>query len=123
MARSRSSARGLTALRPRPTCETLEFWQHQMPEGMRLRSRKRSSHISDPQRRFTIDDYEADTGRTVTLPSLTLAEFIEYGRWFQEKAVPDVDRRKVRRVERSGSAFRLELDDGEEVTVDRVVVA
>ena len=103
--------------------ETLEFWQHQMPEGMRLRSRKRSSHISDPQRRFTIDDYEADTGRTVTLPSLTLAEFIEYGRWFQEKAVPDVDRRKVRRVERSGSAFRLELDDGEEVTVDRVVVA
>jgi len=103
--------------------EVLEFWRHQMPEGMRLRSRKRSSHISDPEHRFTIDDYEADTGRTVTLPSLTLEEFIEYGRWFQDKAVPDVDRRKVRRVERSGSAFRLELDDGEDLTVDRVVVA
>jgi hypothetical protein len=103
--------------------EPLEFWRHQMPEGMRLRSRKRSTHISDPERRLTIDDYEADTGRTVTTPSLMLDEFIEYGRWFQEKAVPDVDRRKIRLVERSGSAFRLELDDGEEATVDRVVIA
>jgi predicted ATP-grasp superfamily ATP-dependent carboligase len=101
----------------------LEFWRDQMPEGMRLRSRKRSTHIADPERKLTIDDYEAATGRTVTTPSLTLEEFIEYGRWFQQQAVPDVDRRKVRLLERANGGFRLELEDGERITVDRAVVA
>ncbi|MBA3263610.1 MAG: NAD(P)-binding domain-containing protein [Thermoleophilaceae bacterium] len=103
--------------------EVLEFWRHQMPEGMLLRSRKRSTHVADPDRKLTIDHYEAATGRTVTKPSLKLAEFIDYGLWFQERAVPDVDRRKVRLLERLDGCFRLELEDGEEVTVDRAVVA
>jgi predicted ATP-grasp superfamily ATP-dependent carboligase len=101
----------------------LEFWREQMPEGMRLRSRKRSTHISDPERKLTIDDYVAATGRTVTTPSLMLDEFLDYGAWFQQQAVPDVDPRKVRVLDRHDGAFRLELEDGERVTVDRVVVA
>jgi predicted ATP-grasp superfamily ATP-dependent carboligase len=101
----------------------LEFWREQMPEGMRLRSRKRSTHISDPERKLTIDDYEAATGRTVTTPSLMLDEFLDYGAWFQQQGVPDVDPRKVRVLDRHEGSFRLELEDGERVTVDRVVVA
>jgi FAD-dependent urate hydroxylase len=101
----------------------LEFWREQMPEGMRLRSRKRSTHISDPERKLTIDDYEAATGRTVTTPSLMLDEFLDYGAWFQQQAVPDVDPRKVRVLDRHEGSFKLELEDGERVTVDRVVVA
>ena len=101
----------------------LEFWREQMPEGMRLRSRKRSTHISDPERKLTIDDYVAATGRTVTTPSLMLDEFLDYGAWFQQQAVPDVDPRKVRVLDRHEGSFRLELEDGERVTVDRVVVA
>ena len=103
--------------------DVLEFWREQMPEGMMLRSRRRSTHISDPEKRLTIDDYEADSGRKLSSPSLTLAEFIDYGRWFQERAVPDVDARKVQRVEQVGERFRLQLEDGDEVEVDRVVVA
>jgi FAD-dependent urate hydroxylase len=103
--------------------EVLEFWRNQMPEGMRLRSRKRSTHIADPERRLTIDDYTANTGRSVTAPSLTLAEFVDYGTWFQERAVPEVDRRKVRILERVDGSFRIELEDGDEVIVDRAVVA
>jgi FAD-dependent urate hydroxylase len=101
----------------------LEFWREQMPEGMRLRSRKRSTHISDPERKLTIDDYVAATGRTVTTPSLMLDEFLDYGAWFQQQAVPDVDPRRVRVLDRHDGAFRLELEDGERVTVDRIVVA
>jgi FAD-dependent urate hydroxylase len=101
----------------------LEFWREQMPEGMRLRSRKRSTHISDPERKLTIDDYVAATGRTVTTPSLMLDEFLDYGAWFQQQAVPDVDPRKVRVLDRHEGRFGLELEDGERVTVDRVVVA
>jgi predicted ATP-grasp superfamily ATP-dependent carboligase len=103
--------------------DVLEFWREQMPEGMQLRSRRRSTHISDPERRLTIDDFEADSGRKLTSPSLTLEEFIDYGRWFQERAVPDVDRRKVQRVEQSEDGFRLELEDGDQVGVEQVIVA
>jgi thioredoxin reductase/predicted ATP-grasp superfamily ATP-dependent carboligase len=103
--------------------EVLGFWRSQMPEGMILRSRKRSSHIADPQRRLTIDDFEADTGRSVTMPSLTLEEFIDYGRWFQEQARLDVDPRKVRLLRQVEGGFRLVLEDGEELNAERAVVA
>jgi FAD-dependent urate hydroxylase len=94
-----------------------------MPEGMILRSRKRSTHISDPECRFTIERYEAAENVKVSTPSLTLDEFVAYGEWYRRNAVGDVDERKVRRVERVDGAFGLELDDGEQLTAERVVVA
>jgi cation diffusion facilitator CzcD-associated flavoprotein CzcO/predicted ATP-grasp superfamily ATP-dependent carboligase len=103
--------------------EPFEFWHKQMPEGMILRSRKRSTHIADPERKLTIDHYEAAQNVTVSTPSLTLEEFLAYGAWYQRHAVGDVDRRRVRRVERDDGAFGLELDDGERMTAERVVVA
>lgn len=103
--------------------DVLEFWRENMPEGMMLRSRKRSSSIADPRRSMTIDHYEQVEGRSVHTPSLMLDEFIDYARWFQRRAVPDVDPRKVSRVERSNGDFRLLLDDGEQLRADAVVVA
>jgi predicted ATP-grasp superfamily ATP-dependent carboligase len=103
--------------------EPLEFWREQMPEGMILRSRSRSSHIADPHRAFTIDRFAEAEGRKLHSPSLTLEEFVDYGLWFQRNAVPDVDRRKVRQVEQVDGRFRLELEDGEERLVERVAVA
>jgi predicted ATP-grasp superfamily ATP-dependent carboligase len=103
--------------------EPLEFWREQMPKGMILRSRKRSSHIADPRRRLTIDHFEADQSRRVRSPSLTLEEFVEYGLWFQRQVVPDLEHRRVSVIERADGRFRLELADGEECLADRVVVA
>jgi hypothetical protein len=91
---------------------------------MILRSRRRSTHIAHPQVKLTIDDFEAGSQRRLRRPSLTLDEFIDYGLWFQKRAAPELDTRKVRRAERAGEAgFRLELETGEEVIVDRLVVA
>jgi len=103
--------------------EPLEAWSRQMPEGMLLRSRRRSSHISDPDQALTIDDYERDAGTTVRDPSLTREEFIDYGRWFAQRVTPEVDRRRVGLVSRRGEGFRVTLQDGEEVAASRVIVA
>jgi hypothetical protein len=94
-----------------------------MPAGMLLRSRRRSSHIADPHQELTIDEYERAEGTRVSHPSITLEEFIGYGRWFQRRAVPDVDTRRVTSVCRRDGGFRVALEDGEELDAARVVVA
>lgn len=100
-----------------------DFWRHHMPEGMILRSRRRATHIADPHRQLTIDQFERSTGRTCPGASLTLEEFIDYGTWFQQRAVPDLDQRMVERVARDGRTFMVTLADGEQVAASRVVVA
>jgi hypothetical protein len=94
-----------------------------MPKGMMLRSRDRSSNISDPHRALTIEHYLTSSRREVHSPNLALEEFIAYGLWFQQQVVPDLDERKVVRLSRVGDEFALELSDGGSVQAARVVIA
>jgi predicted ATP-grasp superfamily ATP-dependent carboligase len=103
--------------------EPLEFWSRSMPDGMLLRSRRRSSNIADPRRTLTIADYEHAEGRALRSPSLTREQFIDYGRWFAQRVVPEIDTRRVSSVTRAGARFRLGLDDGEQLAASRVIVA
>jgi len=100
--------------------EVMDFWHRHMPRGMVLRSRKRSSNISDPRRELRIADYGAIPGDKMA--NAKLSEFLGYAHWFQQRAVPEVDARRVARIARNGR-FELTLDDGETVGADRVVVA
>jgi thioredoxin reductase len=50
-------------------------------------------------------------------------EFARYGRWFQHRALPDLDQRFVTGVARTGSGFRLDLEDGDRLGADGVVLA
>ena len=102
--------------------EPMSFWEEQMPVGMLLRSPYVACNIADPGDELTLDAYQAADGNGIT-PPVPLDRFVEYGRWFQRRVVPDVDRRWVSRVERQNGDFRLTLADGESVTAGRVVVA
>lgn len=103
--------------------EPLEFWHRHMPAGMILRSRRRATHIADPQRQLTIDRYEQNQRRSLREPALLVEEFIDYATWFQRLAVPDVDRRKIDDVRRQDGRFAVRLQDGELIEADRVIVA
>ncbi len=103
--------------------EPLESWYGHMPAGMLLRSRRRSSHIADPRQQLTIGAYERASGLRVSDPTITLEEFVDYGRWFQRTAVPDVDPSRVTAVARDGDAFVVQIDSGEEIAASRVIVA
>jgi hypothetical protein len=102
--------------------ESMAFWQRQMPAGMLLRSSWEASHIADPRKELRLEAFKAATQDEFSEP-VPLDRFIAYGQWFQQRAVPDLDPRKVREVSRSGSGFRLRLEDGEVVEAIRVVVA
>jgi FAD-dependent urate hydroxylase len=102
--------------------EAMEFWERQMPAGMLLRSYWEGSHISDPGGDFTLDRYQQAQGAQLPRP-VRREDFISYGRWFQRQAVPDLDGRRVARIEGSSKCFRIMLEDGESVRAQRVVIA
>jgi FAD-dependent urate hydroxylase len=102
--------------------EPLGFWRRNMPRGMLLRGRRRSSHLPDPGRDLTIEAYESATGRRLSSP-IRLEEFIGYGDWYQRLAVPEVDSRRVVEVSRTDGGFSIVLDDSGTVHATHVVVA
>jgi len=102
--------------------EVMEFWRRGMPAGMLLRSERAGSHIADPHAALTLEQYEADLG--TRLPDrMPLQDFVAYGVWYQRKAVPEVDPRRVVRIEPDSERLRVVLNDGEVVRAERVVVA
>ena len=102
--------------------ESMEFWRRQMPVGMFLRSSWEASHISDPHHALTLDAYQAAHGVELSRP-VPLDDFVAYGEWFQRQAAPDLDRRRVARIEPASAGFLLLLEDGEPLRAQRVVVA
>jgi len=101
--------------------QPMEFWEQQMPAGMFLRSAWYASDISDPSGQFSLSDFKTREKVEFSAP-VPLESFVRYGHWFQRQLLPDVDRRKVTRIEKNGS-FRLSLSDGETLSAKRVVVA
>ncbi len=102
--------------------EPMTFWRNNMPRGMLLRSPWRATHLSDPDNALSLDAY-ASTHSVDAKERLPLETFIAYGEWFQQHAVPDVDRRAVRQIEAMRDGFHLTLDDGETVDTNRVIIA
>lgn len=102
--------------------EPMDFWSSHMPEGMLLRSPWPASHISDPQAALTMDAFAQAHRYQIPTP-IALERFVEYGLWFQCKAVPDLDRRKIARIAKNSAGFVVTLADGEQFHSRRVVVA
>lgn len=100
----------------------MESWESHMPAGMLLRSRWEASQIADPERRLSLERFHAEHGLEPQKP-IPLERFVDYGRWFQRHAVPDLDTRRVERVARENGHFRVHLADGDSVRAARVVVA
>jgi FAD-dependent urate hydroxylase len=102
--------------------EPMEFWAKKMPAGMLLRSPRAASNIGDPGNKASLEAYEAANG-VAPKARLPIETFVNYGRWFTEQLGSSLDQTWVREVNRDGSRFRLDLQNGQTVTARRVVVA
>jgi FAD-dependent urate hydroxylase len=101
--------------------QPMSFWK-QMPNGMKLRSNMSATNMIEPVGPLSLKSYLAEIGDQQAWP-VPLRRFIDYGSWVQRTAIPDIDERMVTRLNRAGTSFRLDLEDGESVTARRVVVA
>jgi hypothetical protein len=92
---------------------------------MFLKSEGFASNLHDPQKRFTLARFCAESGlryNPLGCP-VPLETFTSYGLEFQRQLVPDVEERIVVALHRSPGGFLLELDDGDAVAARRVIIA
>ena len=107
--------------------ETMGLWSRHMPAGMYLKSEGFASNLSDPRGEHTLERFcaeherEYEYGRIAS--PIPLATFERYGRWFQERLVPDVRDTWVEQVRKGAGGFELRLGTGETLRVKSVVVA
>jgi lysine/ornithine N-monooxygenase len=97
-------------------------WRRQMPAGMFLKSEGFAASLSDPEHRYTLPAYCADRRIDHTAP-IAIETFIDYGLWFQQHQVPEVEPVEVSQLRRVDGQFELDLATGERLTAQRVVVA
>ena len=103
-------------------------WLEHMPIGMFLKSTARDSSIGSWHPNTGIGDwcaaagvepYDKDGGE-IPIP---VADFIEYGRWYQEREVPELEDEQVVGVDRAATGYEVELASGERLRSAAVVVA
>jgi NADPH-dependent 2,4-dienoyl-CoA reductase/sulfur reductase-like enzyme len=99
----------------------MESWRR-MPERMCLKSVWSASSLADPDFNLTLDRYDGSTPAARDEP-ISLAFFLQYARWFQEQAVPELELSCVSRLSHGGGCFRVALADGRELQAGTVVVA
>ncbi len=103
----------------------MDSWLNHMPKGMMLKSDGFASNIYDPDQAFTLGKFCAEqgieyseTGRPVRLDT-----FSAYGLAFRERILPELEDHLVVNLDRAPEGFLLQLENGETVTVRRVVLA
>src|SRR5579859_6417964 len=99
----------------------MEFWRN-MPPKMYLKSSWSALNISDPVGKYSLNRYSKQFGISWQEP-VPLQVFLDYGKWFREQAVPDIDESYVSQLARDGDAFHLDLADGRSLRAKKVVVA
>ena len=105
--------------------KAMDTWRSHMPKNMMLKSEGFASNLSAPDTQSTLKSFclshsvpYADRG----LP-IKLADFIAYADWFRSRHVPNLEESQVSSLERAGNHFLLELESGERLSADKVVLA
>ena len=87
--------------------EPMSFWEDKMPVGMLLRSGWAATHIADPNQSLTLEAFRSVSRIHFSSP-VPLDRFVDYGHWYQQQAVPDLDRRKIVRVKSDEEKVKLD---------------
>ncbi len=98
------------------------FWSNHMPKGMLLRSFWWATSLSDPEGKYPLSRYLQEKGIAPVDP-LPGAVFVEYGKWFQQRAVPNVDETYVTNITQKDDHYLVTLEDGRVVESNAVVLA
>ena len=90
------------------------FWRDHMPKGMHLKSDGFASNYYDPDNFYTLKQYCSEQGLPYDDKSIPVAleVFIDYGRAFEKRFVPNVQQNDVVAPRQNLGHFELRLDSG-----------
>ena len=100
----------------------LKTWRTCMPADMLLRSDWDHTSLSAPGGAGSLDAWARATGAERREP-IPLDLFLRYGRWFEDRFVPDVHEAEVERVEAARDGLVVTTADGGRVLARHVVAA
>ena len=100
----------------------MSLWQEHMPKDMLLRSRWWDTAFSDPERKYSLEAYLEHT-HTKPYDPLPAKIIIDYGLWFKNHAVGEVDETFITSIEKNNGQFLIVLADGRHLTSKSVIMA
>ncbi|GAA4142726.1 YpdA family putative bacillithiol disulfide reductase [Actinomadura keratinilytica] len=104
--------------------EPMGTWARNMPRGMLLKSEPQNSGLAAPGNSCDFIAFceinNLPCARSLPIP---VERFVDYGRWFQRQAVPNLDPSMVTAVRTAGGGFALELAGGDRARARAVVLA
>src|SRR6185437_3817258 len=105
--------------------QPMNSWTAHMPRDMLLKSAGFASNLSDPQGDLTLAKFCLERGIPYSDSTIPISRetFAAYGTCFQERFVPEVERRLLVALDRGATGFWLRFDDGELVVARRVILA
>jgi cation diffusion facilitator CzcD-associated flavoprotein CzcO len=103
----------------------LGTWREHMPKNMTLKSDGFASNLSAPAQDSTLKAWCERHRRPYANQGLPVEidDFLAYGSDFIARYTPVVEDKMVEHVETSTEGYRLVLDNGEQVSANRVVIA
>ncbi|MFE0350846.1 FAD-dependent oxidoreductase [Streptomyces griseoluteus] len=105
--------------------EVMGSWRHAMATGMFLKSTPDATDLSAPVAGARLADYCRAQGQDelTELTPIPCTTFVAYGRWFADRYVGEVEQSRITSVERGPSGFVVQVEGGEELAAQAVVVA
>jgi thioredoxin reductase len=103
----------------------MEAWDKHMPPGMFLKSDGFASDLYAPGKGYRLEDYCREFGIPYAPvgPPVKRTTFVDYGKEFQRRLVPQLEETMIVRVSQIPGGFELETAEGERVQARRVVLA
>lgn len=101
--------------------QPMHTWLNMYP-GMGLKSPDFGTNIYTPERGHTFIEWLQARGRPLGEP-IMISWFAEYGKWAQERLVPELEQTLVNKVGLRQHGFEVRLDTGEKILARRVVMA
>ncbi len=105
--------------------QPMQGWLAHMPSGMLLKSEGFASNIYDPDASLTLKKFCSEKGIPYADSGLpvTLETFAAYGLSFQQRFVPNLERKILVGLDQNSHGFSLEFEDGEKIRASKVILA